>query len=78
MGFDNWLTDAGILWLTQARVKTEEQEAIARVLLSTQAAEIEDLAKSLGADLGWRCLNYADASHDPLSSYGSCASPIHS
>lgn len=71
MGFESWLTDAGVLWVTQARVLTEEQEAYARVLLSAQAAEIEDLAKSLDADLDWRYLNYADPSQDPLSSYGS-------
>lgn len=32
--------------------------------------EIEDFAKEVGGDVGFRYLNYCDGSQDPLGSYG--------
>lgn len=63
-------TENAILWLGLVTVKTEAQEAVARIHMAAASAKIEDFAVSVGGNMEWRYLNYADPSQDPLKSYG--------
>ncbi|WQF82933.1 Putative FAD-binding domain, PCMH-type, FAD-binding, type PCMH, subdomain 2 [Colletotrichum destructivum] len=62
--------DNAILWLGLVTVNTEAQEAVARARMASAAAQIEDFAASVGGSVGWRYLNYADPSQNPLKTYG--------
>lgn len=62
--------DNAILWLGLVTVRTEAQEALARVHMAAAAARIEDFATAVDGNVAWRYLNYADPSQDPLKTYG--------
>lgn len=69
LGLDS-VTDNALLWLGTAAVKTAAQEKIVRDKLTTLSKGIEDYANSVGGNIPWRYLNYADSTQDPLKSYG--------
>ncbi|KAJ0159732.1 Bifunctional solanapyrone synthase [Colletotrichum tanaceti] len=62
--------DNAVLWLGLVTVNTEAQEAVARARMASAAARIEAFAASVGGDVNWRYLNYADPSQNPLKTYG--------
>lgn len=70
LGLEN-IKDNAILWLGTVAVKTAEQEAIARPMISAWSAAIDAYATSIGANTPFRYLNYADPTQNPLKSYGS-------
>lgn len=59
-----------VLWLATLAVRTPEQEAVGRETMVAWVKSVEDFAKSVGSNVEWRYLNYADYTQDPLSSYG--------
>lgn len=62
-----------ILYTAGASVDPAAGEAVFAIAQSetyAMTAKIEALLQSLNGDLGFRYLNYADASQDPLGSYG--------
>ncbi|KAF6828032.1 FAD binding domain-containing protein [Colletotrichum plurivorum] len=63
-------TENAILWLGLVTINTEAQEAIARIHMAAASAKIEDFAISVGGNVAWRYLNYADPSQDCLGTYG--------
>lgn len=69
LGLENVKQNA-ILWLGTVAVKTAAEEAIARPKVAAWSAAIEAYAASLGGDVPFRYLNYADPTQDPLKSYG--------
>lgn len=46
------------------------QEAAGRARLREYVDGVAEFARSVGADVEWRFLNYADGEQDPLGSYG--------
>ncbi|KAI1774571.1 FAD binding domain-containing protein [Hypoxylon cercidicola] len=72
LGLDAIHTNA-ILWTAGAAVVPEAGEAalaLAQAETFAMTARIEKMLQSLDGDLGFRYLNYAAASQDPLGSYG--------
>ncbi|TDZ21367.1 FAD-dependent monooxygenase yanF [Colletotrichum orbiculare MAFF 240422] len=69
LGLDNEAENT-ILWLGLVTINTVAQEAIARAHMASAAAQIEDFAISVGGNINWRYLNYADPSQDPIKTYG--------
>lgn len=70
MGVERHAHD-GVLFLAVAMVRTPEQEAAARPLVADWVRDVRDFASTIdGGNLEWEYLNYADASQDPLASYG--------
>ncbi|KAI2636520.1 hypothetical protein GGS26DRAFT_581315 [Hypomontagnella submonticulosa] len=59
-----------ILWTAGAAVNTDEALAIALYETNVMTAQVKEFAKSVNGDLDFIYLNYADASQDPLGSYG--------
>jgi len=69
LGFEN-VKDNAILWLGTVAVKTAAQESIARTKMAAWSKGIESYATSIGGNIPFRYLNYADPSQNPLKSYG--------
>lgn len=69
LGIDR-ITDNAVLWLATLAVKGAEQEEFGRAKMSAWVESVSDFAKSVGSDVEWQYLNYADYSQDPLSGYG--------
>lgn len=69
MGLDA-VNNNALLWLLTAAVKTEEQLAIVTPYLSKLSASANAYAKGKGGNVNWVYLNYADATQNPLASYG--------
>ncbi|KAI4865307.1 FAD binding domain-containing protein [Hypoxylon rubiginosum] len=72
LGLDAIRSNA-ILWTAGAAVDPAAGEAafaVAQAETYAMTAKTEAMLRSLNGDLGFRYLNYADASQDPLGSYG--------
>ncbi|KAH6642672.1 hypothetical protein C7974DRAFT_420933 [Boeremia exigua] len=69
LGLDQTKGNA-LLWLAVGSTETAEQHAIMREKLTVFSATLEDFAKSNNLNVGWRYLNYADETQNPLASYG--------
>ncbi|KAG6354435.1 hypothetical protein INS49_004452 [Diaporthe citri] len=69
LGLDR-LTDNAVLWLATLAVKGADQEEFGRAKMVAWVKNVQDYAKSVGAHVEWRYLNYADYTQDPLGSYG--------
>lgn len=69
LGMDK-VTENSILWLVQSAYETAEQAAIAREKMSAMTDAIEEYAISVGGNVPWRYLNYANEAQNPLKSYG--------
>lgn len=69
LGMDS-VTENALLVLGTIQVATVAQEKVARKKLFALKDGIEKYAKSVGGDLPWVYLNYADGSQSPIPSYG--------
>lgn len=69
LGIDR-LTDNAVLWLATLAIKGADQEEFGRAKMSAWVESVSEFAKSVGSDVEWQYLNYADYSQDPLGSYG--------
>lgn len=69
LGIDR-MTDNAVLWLATLAVKGADQEEFGRAKMSAWVKSVGEFAKSVGSDVEWQYLNYADYSQDPLGSYG--------
>lgn len=70
MGLDT-VTENGVLWTGTMHLDLDEPAlAVAHGLLGEMAAQLREYAATLDANLPLVYLNYADASQDPLGSYG--------
>lgn len=63
----------GIMYLIYLGVGTKEDEVAATPLMRDFHQSIEDFADSIGGNLGWKYLNYANGEQDPLASYSEVA-----
>lgn len=63
-------TENSVLFLMECNTLTLDNEAVCHAHSSAMVAEIEAYAESVGGNMPWRYLNYADASQSPLASYG--------
>jgi FAD/FMN-containing dehydrogenase len=70
LGLDDMQSNA-IMWTGGVMVPPNEADfAIARTLMNALSAQIKDFAESVDGSMDLIYLNYADASQDPLKSYG--------
>jgi hypothetical protein len=73
MGLDRLTSDA-LLWTAGVALdpnKTDETDrAVAQTLLGEFVESVEEFAREMGGHEEFVDLNYADASQDPLRSYG--------
>lgn len=69
LGLDRETDNAVMIQCTLA-VHGAEQAALARRRMGAYRAEVTRAAEALGAALDWEYIGYADASQDPLRSYG--------
>ena len=60
----------GLLWLAVAQVRTPAQERFAYAKIEEWVRAVKEFAATIGGNLEWTYLNYADRSQDPLGSYG--------
>lgn len=58
------------LGLLAVRGAAAGQEAAGRARLREYVEGVAEFARSVGAEVEWRFLNYADGEQDPLGSYG--------
>lgn len=63
-------TDNAVILLGSLAVNGELQEAIGRQKMMAWKQELEDYSHSLGAQVEYYYMNYADGTQDVLSSYG--------
>ena len=71
LGMGNWESNA-VMWTGGVALTDSNDEvlAVAQALLNKMSAQIKDFAESVGGSVDLIYLNYADASQDPLGSYG--------
>jgi hypothetical protein len=71
LGLDNVHHNA-VMWTAGVEVELDEAAlAKAQAEMSKFTAQVKEYSKSVNGDLDFLFLNYADASQDPLGSYGS-------
>jgi hypothetical protein len=63
------IEENALMWLYTVAFQTAEQEAIVDAKMAAWSIGIEAYTISIGGDIPWRYLNYADPSQDPLGSY---------
>jgi hypothetical protein len=72
LGLERMDHSAGIIWTGGVSVNSDEASlAIAQAQLNGMSAQIKKYAESVNGSMDMVYLNYADASQDPLGSYGS-------
>lgn len=69
LGIDR-LTDNAVLWLATLAVKGADQEEFGRAKMLAWVESVSNFARSLGSDVEWQYLNYADYMQNPLGGYG--------
>ncbi|KAI1393317.1 FAD binding domain-containing protein [Hypoxylon trugodes] len=73
LGFKNSVQHNAILWTFGVAIQPDQGDeafAIARAELKALTAQVKEYARSVQGDIDFVYLNYADASQDPLGSYG--------
>ncbi|OTA99087.1 hypothetical protein M426DRAFT_16758 [Hypoxylon sp. CI-4A] len=73
LGLDN-VNENAILWSSGVAVDVDQDESVLALALAETAvltAQMKDYVKSMQGEVDFVYLNYADASQDPLGSYGS-------
>ncbi|KAI0015535.1 FAD binding domain-containing protein [Xylariomycetidae sp. FL0641] len=60
----------GFVWLIFVALHRAEDEAKALPLVRRLQQDVENYARSIGADWDWHYLNYADKTQQPIQSYG--------
>lgn len=71
LGLDRLASNA-VLWTGGVSITSDELSlAIARTHANNMLTDIKEFSRSVNGDVDFVYLNYADASQDPLGSYGS-------
>lgn len=70
LGLENVHYNA-MMWVAGVAVDSDEAAfAVAQAELNSMTAQVKELSVSLHGDMDFVYLNYADATQDPLGSYG--------